>query len=117
MCIYTYANDILSHTYFLYIYNLALWQQLMVTNADGYVATEDADNLLCGCTKTAAVFNYDWMNKVIADTGDHYKLPTDCDGYIDPVCINMIAAIYTHTHYIMFHFVIVVVVVVVFVII
>ena len=63
----------------------ALWQQLMVTNADGYVATVDEDNLLCGCTKTAAVFNYDWRDKVIMDTGDHYKLPTDCDGYIDPV--------------------------------
>ena len=57
----------------------------MVTNADGYVATVDEDNLLCGCTKTATVFNNDWRNKVIADTGDHYKLPTDCSGYIDPV--------------------------------
>ena len=66
----------------------ALWQQLMVTNADGYVATVDEDNLLCGCTKTAAVFSDDWKYKVIADTGDHYKLPTDCSGYIDPVRVQ-----------------------------
>ena len=47
----------------------ALWKQLMVVNADGYIATENADNLMCGCSKTSATFSTEWGNKVIADTG------------------------------------------------
>lgn len=62
----------------------ALWQELMVANVDGYSATVDESNLLCGCHKAAAQFSTDFLEKVIADTGDHYRLPgSDCD-YIDP---------------------------------
>jgi len=61
----------------------ALWQQLMVTNADGYVAVADSSNLLCGCSKTSAVFNSAWAEKVVADTGDHYRLPDSSCAYID----------------------------------
>jgi len=62
----------------------ALWQQLLVTNGDGYVATVNPDNLLCGCTKTAAKFTTAWMDKVIADTGDRYLFPVACTGWVDP---------------------------------
>lgn len=61
-----------------------LWQQLLVTNGDGYVATVNSKNLLCGCTKTAAVFSSSWLDKVVADTGDHYLFPVPCSGWIDP---------------------------------
>lgn len=62
----------------------ALWQQLMVANADGYVAVADSTNLLCGCSKTSTVFNSAWADKVVADTGDHYRLPDSSCAYIDP---------------------------------
>ncbi len=60
-----------------------LWQQLLVTNADGCVATSNPDQLLCGCTKTSAKFSTAWLDKVVADTGDHYAVPVQCNGYID----------------------------------
>jgi len=40
----------------------------MVANVDGYVATEDPGNLLCGCKKTGAQFDDTWKVKVVADT-------------------------------------------------
>lgn len=61
-----------------------LWQQLLVTNADGYVASVNPSNLLCGCTKAGVSFSSQWLQKVIADTGDHYLFPAPCTGYIDP---------------------------------
>ena len=61
-----------------------LWQQLLVTNADGCIATSNPDQLLCGCTKTSAKFSTAWLDKVVADTGDHYAVPVQCSGYIDP---------------------------------
>lgn len=39
---------------------------------------------MCGCTKTAFQFSTSWMDKVIADTGDHYVFPEACTGWVDP---------------------------------
>lgn len=62
----------------------ALWQQLMITNVDGYTATEDPSNLLCGCKKAATALSSEFLAKVIADTGDHYRLPGEACDWIDP---------------------------------
>ena len=60
-----------------------LWQHLMVSFSDGMTATVDESNKICGCHKAATVFSDAWGEKVVVDTGDHYRLPsTDCD-YID----------------------------------
>jgi hypothetical protein len=48
------------------------------------VCSENPSNLLCGCTKTAAQFSYAWLDKVIADTGNHYLFPKSCTGWVDP---------------------------------
>ncbi len=62
----------------------ALWQQLMVANADGYSASVNEADLMCGCSKASTKFNSAWASKVVADTGDHYRLPDASCAYIDP---------------------------------
>lgn len=47
-------------------------------------SAENPDNLLCGCIKSAAQFTTQWLDKVVADTGDKYLFPTECTGWIDP---------------------------------
>ena len=56
----------------------------MIANMDGYSATKDDSNLMCGCHKTAASFSTEYLEKVITDTGDHYRLPGDKCDWIDP---------------------------------
>jgi hypothetical protein len=62
----------------------SLWQDLMVANLDGYSTTANPNDLMCGCTKVAAKFSDTWAAKVVADTGDHYRLPDSSCVYIDP---------------------------------
>ena len=63
----------------------------MVTYADGYTAVANPDDLMCGCTKTSPTFDDAWLAKVVADTGDRYRLPgtedcayIDADGHCQP---------------------------------
>jgi hypothetical protein len=68
----------------------ALWMKLMVTLQDGSTAAEEPADLLCGCTKTAPVYEAAWLEKVVNDTHDHYRLPSkdcpylDADGHCHP---------------------------------
>lgn len=62
----------------------ALWQQLMVANSDGYSATADPTNLMCGCKKAGASYKTQYLDEVVAETGDHYRLPGEACDYIDP---------------------------------
>ena len=61
-----------------------LWQRLMVTFQDGSMASEDPNDHLCGCAKTAPQWSDEWLVKVVNDTGDHYRLPSKGCEYIDP---------------------------------
>ena len=61
----------------------ALWMKLMVTLQDGSTAAEEPSDLLCGCTKTAPVYEAAWLEKVVNDTHDHYRLPAKDCAYID----------------------------------
>jgi len=61
----------------------ALWMKLMVTLQDGSTAAEEPADLLCGCTKTAPVYEAAWLEKVVNDTHDHYRLPAKDCAYID----------------------------------
>lgn len=54
----------------------ALWQELLVTYIDGSVTAPDPKNEVCGCSKTKTTFGDAWKEKVIADTGDKYKKPS-----------------------------------------
>lgn len=60
-----------------------LWGQLMVSFADGLTSTHDKSNLLCGCKKSGPRFSDAWLRKIVADTGDHYRLPGGACEYID----------------------------------
>ena len=61
----------------------ALWMKLMVTLQDGSTAAEEPADLLCGCTKTAPVYEAAWLEKVVNDTHDHYRLPAKDCAYLD----------------------------------
>lgn len=61
-----------------------LWQVLMVTYADGETAVKDDTNLFCGCKKSHPTYSDAWTSKVVADTGDRYRLPDSSCVYIDP---------------------------------
>ena len=56
----------------------------MVTFQDGYTASADPTNLLCGCQKTPPAYSDAWLGKVVADSGDRYRLPDASCAYIDP---------------------------------
>lgn len=56
-----------------------LWQELMVSFIDGRITTVDRSNQVCGCKKTSAKFGDAWKGKVVADAGDHYRVPEQCD--------------------------------------
>mmetsp|Transcript_27453 Transcript_27453/g.80439 ORF Transcript_27453/g.80439 Transcript_27453/m.80439 type:complete len:234 (+) Transcript_27453:1275-1976(+) len=62
----------------------ALWGKLMVTFQDGATAAADATNKLCGCSKETPTYSDDWLAKLVADTGDHYRLPDGSCEYLDP---------------------------------
>ena len=66
----------------------ALWQHLMVSFSDGMTATIDPASKICGCHKQGTVFSDLWGGKIVADTGDHYRLPgTGCESIdIDGKC-------------------------------
>ena len=53
-----------------------LWQSLMVAFIDGRVTKPDTSDHICGCTKEETQFGDAWKEKVIADTGAHYREPT-----------------------------------------
>ena len=61
-----------------------LWRHLMVTFQDGSSASAAPDNLLCGCEKQTPTFSDTWLRKVVADTGDRYRMPDAACAWIDP---------------------------------
>lgn len=56
----------------------------MVTLQDGATAKADDSNLLCGCEKAMPTFSEQWLDKVVADSADHYRMPGASCVWIDP---------------------------------
>jgi len=52
-----------------------LWQELMMLFYDGKVTKADPKNEVCGCSRPSAEFSDVWKAKVVADDGDHYRVP------------------------------------------
>ena len=46
-----------------------------MTFVDGYHMKPDPSNLVTGCAKETPHWSEEWKAKVVAETGDHYKVP------------------------------------------
>ena len=54
-----------------------------MTFSDGMRTSAEPTNLMCGCHKEQATFSEKWGAKVVADTGNKYRLPGGDCAYID----------------------------------
>lgn len=53
----------------------ALWQRLTMLFVDGKTTKINPKNEVCGCDKPSVEFEDAWKTKVVADDGEHYKVP------------------------------------------
>lgn len=57
------------------------WNQLFGTlfmkYRDGYIINVDDNNQACGCAPGNAPYSLDWNNRIVKDTGDHYRVPAE----------------------------------------
>lgn len=51
--------------------------ELFMKYRDGYVISVDNDNQACGCAPANAPYSLDWNNRIVKDTGDHYRVPAE----------------------------------------
>lgn len=51
--------------------------ELFMKYRDGYVITKDESNKACGCAPGNAPYSLDWNNRIVKDTGDHYRVPSE----------------------------------------
>lgn len=56
--------------------------QLFVKYRDGYVITPNAANNNCGCNVGNGAYPSAWYERIVEDTGDHYKVPAGHDGIL-----------------------------------
>jgi len=66
----------------------AQWQQffgqLFMKYRDGYAITPNTDSQSCGCSVANVPYSQEWYNRIVQDTGDHYKyVPTASAGLKD----------------------------------
>lgn len=50
-----------------------LFGTLFVRYRDGYKITPNSDAANCGCNSVQAGYDQDWYDRIVSDTGDHYK--------------------------------------------
>jgi hypothetical protein len=51
--------------------------QLFVKYRDGYVFTPNENSNNCGCSVGNGPYPQAWYDRIVEDTGDHYKVPSE----------------------------------------
>jgi hypothetical protein len=51
--------------------------ELFMKYRDGYIITKDDTNKACGCAPGNAPYSLDWNDRIVKDTGDHYRVPAE----------------------------------------
>jgi dipeptidase len=51
--------------------------ELFMKFRDGYVITPSTTNQACGCSAASCPYSSEWYARIVEDTGDHYKVPTE----------------------------------------
>eukprot|EP00935_MAST-01C_sp_MAST-1C-sp1_P002329 g2329.t1 len=54
---------------------LAFWKQLFVKYVDGEVTVADKSNQVCECEKQSPGYRQSWLERIVKETGDHYRIP------------------------------------------
>jgi dipeptidase len=56
---------------------LVFFGQLFVKYRDGYVITENKNELSCGCDAASAAYSNNWYDRIVSENGDHYMFVED----------------------------------------
>mmetsp|Transcript_25489 Transcript_25489/g.42541 ORF Transcript_25489/g.42541 Transcript_25489/m.42541 type:complete len:596 (-) Transcript_25489:275-2062(-) len=51
--------------------------QLFMKYRDGYVITPSESSQSCGCSVANGAYDQSWLNRIVKDTKDHYKVPAE----------------------------------------
>ena len=51
--------------------------QLFMKYRDGYVISADNSNQACGCSPANAPYSNQWNDRIVRDTGNHYRVPAE----------------------------------------
>ena len=51
--------------------------QLFMKYRDGYVISTDDNNQACGCSPANAPYSNQWNDRIVKDTGNHYRVPAE----------------------------------------
>ena len=55
----------------------AFFGQIFMKYRDGYIISADDDNQACGCAPANAPYSNQWNDRIVKDTGNHYRVPSE----------------------------------------